>query len=1713
MRYFLLLFSLLFFTSASQAQDLLTGLRNSPYTYIYALTNPQARKAYKDELKNVDPTYFQQLVDSFATGSLYPKKLAPGNYLFVHAKQEQLVLELEGVHNVSLQLIPDPKRLVAAFYSPQGELIEGAFVTVNGRRMAYQTDTRLYQRRYRQRWKLLEVEHQGVSNFFALQPQGWGYGRSRTLVRKVIYFKPVRLLWKPVQDVVHSIRWGETQGWLRLFDRSLEPHERWGRERRLRGYLAMNQPVYRTGDTVFYKAFALKKHRPFKKPLELELRGRTRSGYRTFSLGTLTPYRPGAYEGYLLLHDSLGLQLDTYPELMLSHRRFSLEQQFKLEDYELRGNTFTMSASSDSWVQGAQPVLILRAADVNGLPLMGAELELQLVTERVGQLAGPSTLSIPDTLWRHKLQLEPVSETQLKLPDSIFYPAAIRYTLLATLKTPQQEFLREKLSGHYSPQRLLDLQLQGDSLHLRWLEQGVSVARRVSVSITAAGQPEQQLELQLPQRLKIDPLWQEVAVQRGPMREVLQLGNKPSLVAHEALRTPDSLLIRFSSGRGIPYWYSIYRGKRSKRRIAGGYSSGDPLLWKQKVSRGEAYYVQLNYLWGGQIHKEQEQIPLLKKMLQLELQAVGQQDGEAESPATVTPGQKVALGVQVRDYKGRPVKGVDVTALAYNKQLPGSLQPGVPYLGREKQYPFFIRQPRQLVLQVQQQKELNWPLWRQRLGLDSIAFYQFLYPGQEVYTHTLPTPDSSTQLAPFVVEKGVPQQVHVLYLNDVPVYYSEVATQRPYSFLVDSNRSYKVSMRTARHLITLDSMRFAAGQKTILSLGKEVEGTRIRVEEMLPQLTPLEINRLNNYLIVVNHSYNQHYTYLEQEGQLQLVNVPSASQHTRQVLAGPFTTSSLRYEVIDKFKTSFQAEPGYQYRITPGMIFAKETKPVRDPSFLRPRLVRPRFEELALTEPQVQQLWQQYLALQNKKEVFYNYPRQTAPGAGKIGLRYSWDSLRRQQPPQLQQVLVLGLSDAEFVQVYPINMPLTLTDALLHNLPPGRYKLLGLLSDSTYLQLDSLPVLAHATTFADLREVPLRPADQSIEHIRTIMLNNASSWSPGEARSEKRIQQELSYFGQLGRMQSSGSGSQLIQGRVTDASAGDGLPGVAVTVKGSNIGTVTDMDGNYSLYLNPGDVLIFSFVGFASREEAAGGKSRLDIELAEDIEQLQEVVVTGYGAIAKKEMTYALQGAVAGVQIRGAASNDWNWPSDTGGEGSPLIIIDGVPFTGDVSTLDPALMSAAILMKGEEAAALYGSRAAGGAILITTGTHTRGKGKEGAAPALLGVGSQQNSLRSNFRDWAFWQPRLLTDAQGRASFTARFPDDVTAWETQLLAIGNKRYSGYSSQTIRAVKALWAALAMPRFLLSGDSAQLMGQVNNYTPDSLPVRTLFTIEGRPQGGRNAQLITSLQDSAWISPQTTDSLTLTYEVMGQQGGLLDGERRKLPVYRRGVREARGEFLILRPDSAHRLQLAPSENPWQLQAYANKQEPLLQEVHALLDFAYYCNEQAASKLYALLLMNRAQLEQDKQPRRQALIKRLIRQLEETQRPQDGLWGWWQTHTGELWITRHIVGALQLAKEEGYPVKYDPAALQKTLRWQLQGSRYPREQLQLLEVLSQLKGRGRTLSGADSRTGRQPAAGCAGPPAAAAPAGYRQYALYGRRCAGPEAGDHAGRLLLGGGK
>lgn len=282
-----------------------------------------------------------------------------------------------------------------------------------------------------------------------------------------------------------------------------------------------------------------------------------------------------------------------------------------------------------------------------------------------------------------------------------------------------------------------------------------------------------------------------------------------------------------------------------------------------------------------------------------------------------------------------------------------------------------------------------------------------------------------------------------------------------------------------------------------------------------------------------------------------------------------------------------------------------------------------------------------------------------------------------------------------------------------------------------------------------------------------------------------------------------------VSGTVKAAENGEPLPGVNVLIQNTTVGTVTDVDGSYALEIDGGDkVLVFSFIGFESQQVPVAGRSVINVEMQQDVNQLDEVVVVGYGTQKEKDLTsaittvdaeeiaktptsqamQALQGRVAGVQIvssgepgagptvriRGIGSIQ--------GSSSPLYVVDGM-FFDDISFLNTADIETISVLKDASAAAIYGVRAANGVVIIETKSGSYNQAPEIVYDGYYGMQVAQNVIKManaeqftqyiqetgaaadmSFIDNAF-------ERYGRSRINPNVPDVNTDWYKEILKPG------------------------------------------------------------------------------------------------------------------------------------------------------------------------------------------------------------------------------------------------------------------------------------------------------------------------------------------------------
>lgn len=265
-----------------------------------------------------------------------------------------------------------------------------------------------------------------------------------------------------------------------------------------------------------------------------------------------------------------------------------------------------------------------------------------------------------------------------------------------------------------------------------------------------------------------------------------------------------------------------------------------------------------------------------------------------------------------------------------------------------------------------------------------------------------------------------------------------------------------------------------------------------------------------------------------------------------------------------------------------------------------------------------------------------------------------------------------------------------------------------------------------------------------------------------------------------------------ITGTVTDAQTGEALPGASVSVLGTTVGTVSNLNGHFTLEIESEEaVLSFSYVGYVTREIPVAGKQTLDVALEPGSELLDELVVMAYGVSRKEAATgavnvmksedidraivtspeKALQGQVAGVQINnysgqpgGATEIYIRGISSLNSGNQPLYVIDGIPvISGNygysttnsniMATIDPSDIASMTVLKDAAAASVYGSRAANGVVLITTKSGQKGKTKF-RLDTRYGT-----SLLAKSGDYRFMNPEELLEYHRDAVRNAGFDPD------------------------------------------------------------------------------------------------------------------------------------------------------------------------------------------------------------------------------------------------------------------------------------------------------------------------------------------------------------------
>jgi TonB-dependent SusC/RagA subfamily outer membrane receptor len=1662
----------------AESQRLLTSRKTSFYTYIYRLNDDEAKQIYRKDTWIVDSSFFHTLVDSFPTDSQYNIRLPAGHYLETYSKQNNQHINITTVQDFNVVVLNNNTDLCLQIYDLKGNIIPDALVEVRGRKIHFDNKTQSYIDKKSNQKGLLEVTYKGFKTYYELT-RNVNNSKIKRTYRKVVYGTPLKYVWRPVRyiiflpiDGVRSIVKGLPIGVIErtwyFFSRTFDKigcifnkyncdyyNNRF--ERNHTGYIAFNKPKYKPGDTVKFKAFLVtKKGKTINKTVSVVLENHGKN----IKLTSLTPYTKGGYEYEFFLHDSLNLKLDDnyFVYLELKDNKQFIHGSFMYEDYELKKNKLSIRVDSAIQYRNKANNLYIKGTDENDLNLLDARIEVFISPVNISQFF-EKQIFIPDTLLFLNKKLDPTDETEIIISDSLFPKINFDYNIQIKLFTSDNEVLTENKEIHYFfDLKEFNIQLKADSLNFVFYNNGIS--EKKNARILAAdnfGNETQIYKGSIPYKIKLNPFYSLYTITSDSILNTIKIDSKPSLLNCFSERTKDSLKIIFDNPHKIPFSYNIYI---RNNQILKGY--GDSLDVEKKIRSKKNYFVSLRYLWGGQVKEESYRIPFLDNNLNISV----------KQPNLVYPGQKTKIEILVKDANEKPVSGVDLTAYSMTKKF-GYTPPELPVFREKRKDKSLINNFsfKSFDLEYGSWRNLDYKKWRTLAGIDSIEYYKFLYPGKSLYRFEYIAPDSLTQFAPFVVSKGVTQPIHVIYIDSRPVYFSWSTNTQPYSFLIHSGY-HQIKLRTVSNDITIDSMYFAEGRKLIFSVNQDSANKKVKIQKAESQLSEFEQSLLYKYIFPYQNTFGDNYAYIEDDdnGEIQFLQSANNKQYINN-LAGP-VSGYQTFHLMDSYSLHFFHEPYFQYEFGPELLKMRSVDYKKDfPKYLSNYQYEKteNMADFALTKKELIKQWNKYLESKNQKKPEYNFPHITMQGEGRLLL-----NINNTQIPGIGMplnIIVLKDGDKNFARVYPGNT------SLIQGLSKGFYKIVFFYRGSKYFIENSVRIIPNGINYYEVLQPQSLKSDSLGLQFSKIIEQDIFNYSASTYYPESFFHQQNSeptYNVNSQAYSYTGEG-KTIEGYVYDKNTNEPVPFVTVFVKDTKIGTYADVNGKFLLRVPySAKILVFTFIGMKTQEVEIGSRNYINVSMETSSNSLQEVMVTVNGisrgarslaystavygdvsTVGPENITSALAGKIAGVQVlsinslpENAVSIDIKGKGTTEFKHTPLYVINGSIFTGDISELDPALIENIQILNDSNATAIYGRKGANGVVIITTKAGTfKPKSIKGAEydDQFYEVAFKSSAIREKFSDYAFWQPRLITDKEGKVSFDVTFPDDITSWETFYLAMNNKKQTGQTNKIIKSYKPLMAQLFIPRFLIQDDTSYAIGKVLNYAPTSFKTTTQYELNDNIKFTKNQKSDNSIVDSLPVfSPK--DSVKLKYFVK-TESGYYDGELRTIPVFPIGLEETKGKFIVMDKDTTMQVPIDSTLGNVSIYAKADVLDVIDDEISNLISYLYNCNEQISSKLKALFAERTIADYKGRKFNYDKQVEKLIQLLINNEKT-DGMWGWFKDSEENEWISLHIIETLIYAEKLGYKVNWDKSKITETLIWKIDNSKNFSSEIWDLKIL-----------------------------------------------------------------
>ncbi len=1339
--FIIILLNIIFsFDASIQAQPttLSKSRASGYYTYVLRMGNEEMNTYYKlkekEEFESVEFKSFikqLQLIDSFYTDTAKVSKLAYGNYLLLIANRDRIETKLLKNHSFNYSIISGYEKFTCFIYDSIGKPRTDLKVTVNEEVLAYNPNTGYYSAAKTHRKGTLSISSLNEIEIAPILITD--YHRSNSFIwRKIKYSFPVYHVLKLYHLIKLRTRYGSE------VDDNFIEYSKYSRKKNKIGYMVCNKPKYFPNDTLKFKAYILdSKHRPIKEDVLLEI---TKNYYsKPIISRTLRQVTPGKFIGEIILSDSL--KLDQNYNLVIKsikNKEYTLVScEFRYEDYLLDEIFYHSRLEHESIDSNQSQIIYLKATDINDFNSPDIKYEVTVKQNYISNHYKDS-IFVKDTLFNSKGYLNLNNETSIIIPDSLFQSINANYQIDVTYMNSNFEKHRDNLSFTVNRKPLdFYLRQEGRILHISKNNYSKEIPEKFYlIGLDKRNDTLINNKITLPASININPAVESYVIHSPELSISKEINVKDLALEINSLRQKDSVFFKLYNPEKILVNYRIYKENEllvNKKDSA--------FFFKCKDETLASYFIVADYLWAGTMNQMQSAAILFEKDLNLKV----------NSPNQVYPGKKVKIKINATDFYGKPVKKVDLTAWSLSEQFKDIEDPQIPYMGKGKK----LRRQNDYVIDREFKyggfNKVNFKIdtfWVKHMHLDTIPFYKARSGNEAIWSNYDTISKNIAEFAPFIFDNFYQEPIHMIYIDNNLVYYAYASQGLPYAFNAAPGY-HKIKLRTSNKIFEIDSVLFQAGFKLEMVIDYNRGHKNINSYNADNYLTEAERKELRSKIFFLNKNFPDE-CFVWQKDQAVHHFTKGANDF---VAIGPFNElSKLKFFNTNNIKKEFLFESGYDYTLSKENIIMKENKRLLANQIPFPNVSKtPLSGEHCLEESD----FMFPLLTTNKAKLDLTlsgkYPEQ--PGYGKVKWTINLDSIISFLMLENLETKKLEFYKSEYYNLY--------------NLNPGAYKMY-LITSNFYGLCKSFIIKPNATTCLMFK-------DEKYTYFNQVKNEYDCQLEEQEFQKEKlkngqAIKQNGNSYFDVSYFVNSSKGDAQIKVVVYDRTTNETVPFATVIILKNEqqiAAAAANIDGealfkglqsgnNYNVKI--------SYVGYSSVEitnlKVYSGKTQYVNAYLETGLQLRTFEMLAYKVPLIDASSSLLKTVTKTEYSKMATKNINSVVAQTAGVLSKSTI-QGY-FNGDDFESSETFIDGMRVIGSSD-----GPQSARDPLKLNSNS------KDNDADSITNQDIAAKSIRNNFSDYAFWQPDLVTDANGEASFDVTFPDNITKWKTFVVGMNSK----------------------------------------------------------------------------------------------------------------------------------------------------------------------------------------------------------------------------------------------------------------------------------------------------------------------------------------------------